>query len=298
MAIARVGFIGLGGMGSAMAARLAEAGFEVTAFNRNAKRALALVEHGVQAAETPALAAAHADVLLLSLANDQVVREMLGGPDGALAAARPGILVADTSTVAPDAARSIAERVTEAGHRALDACVLGNVKHARDGELRFMIGGAADDVAELRPLLDVLAKDVLHLGGHGMGAAAKVTLNLLMAVEMQALAEAVVFGERAGLDRAQVIEMISASGYSSPVMRFKAGVMGRRAFDRADFRLSLMHKDVRLALEQAERMGVFMPVTAASFDVLTMAEGAGLGDQDCAAILTQVERLAQAEGPP
>ena len=153
-------------------------------------------------------AAAHADLLLLSLASDQAVNEMLSGPDGALAGAPPGILNADTSTVSPDAARSIARRVTESGPRALAACVLGNVKHARDGELRFTIG----DVAELRPLLDVLAKDVLHLGGHGMGAAAKVTLNLLMAVEMQALAEAVVFGERAGLDRAQVLDMISASG--------------------------------------------------------------------------------------
>jgi 3-hydroxyisobutyrate dehydrogenase len=295
MATSRVGFIGLGGMGSAMAARLAEAGFEVTAYNRTAERALALAEHGVRPADTPACAATCTDVLLLSLSNDEAVHETLGGVNGALAAAPRGTLVADTSTVSPDAARSIAARVTEAGHRALDACVLGNLNHARDGELRFMIGGAADDVAELRPLLDVLAKDVVHLGGHGMGAVAKVTLNLLMAVELQALAEAVVFGERAGLDRARVLELISASGYSSPVMRFKAGVMARRAFDRADFKLSLMRKDVSLALDEAQRMGVLMPVTDATLDVLTMAVNAGLGDQDCAAILSQVERLELGE---
>lgn len=292
MTIARVGVIGVGGMGGAMAQRLAESGFEVTAYNRTPARAIALSGDGIRSADTPALAAAHADVLLLSLSTDEAVHDTLGGANGVLGGAPPGTLVADTSTVSPDAARAIAARVSEAGHRALDACVLGNLRHARDGELRFMIGGAADDVEELRPLLDVLAKDVTHLGGHGMGAAAKVTLNLLMAVELQALAEAVVFGEQAGLDRRQVLEMISASGYSSPVMRFKAGVMARRAFDRADFRLSLMRKDVSLALDQAGRMGVPMPVTAASLDVLTMAVDAGLGDQDCAAILSQVERLA------
>jgi 3-hydroxyisobutyrate dehydrogenase len=295
MPAARVGFIGLGGMGGAMAARLAEAGFEVTGYNRTAERALALAEHGVRLAATPALAAEGADVLMVSLSDDKAVHETLGGAGGALAAAPPGILVADTSTVSPDAARSIAARVAGAGGRALDACVLGNLKHARDGELRFMIGGAAEDVAELRPLLDVLAKDVLHLGGHGMGAAAKVTLNLVMAVELQVLAEAAVFGERAGLDRAQVLEMIAASGYSSPVMRFKAGVMARRSFGRADFRLSLMRKDVLLALDQAQRMGVLMPATDATLDILTMAVNAGLGDQDCAAILSQVERLTPGE---
>jgi 3-hydroxyisobutyrate dehydrogenase len=295
MDIRRIGFLGLGAMGSGMAGRLADAGFEVSAFNRTPGKAKPLTERGVRVAATPALAARDVEVLLLSLATQDVVEELLAGPEGALAAARPGTLVADTSTVSPDAARANAARIAAAGHRALDACVVGNAQHARTGELRFMIGGAEADVAALRPVLDVLAKEVVHVGDHGMGATAKVTMNLLMGVEMQALAEAVVFGERAGLDRQQLIEMIAASGYSSPVMRFKAGVMSRRAFGQADFRLSLMRKDLLLALSDARRMGVPMPATAASYEVLTLAANGGLGDLDCAAVLAQVERMASSQ---
>lgn len=291
MAISRIGVLGLGAMGSAMASRLAEAGFDVTGFNRSANRPAPLGAAGIRVARTPAEAAADADVLLLSLASDTAVHEVLTGPAGALAAARPGTLVADTSTISPESARVIAASVTKAGHRPLDACVVGNARHGRDGELRFMIGGAEDDLADLRPVLDALSKEVVHVGGHGMGATAKVTMNLLMGVQLQALAEAVVFGERAGLPRQQLIDMIVASGFSSPVMRFKAGVMSRRAFGQADFRLRLMRKDLLLALTAGQRMGVPLPATTASYEVLTMAVNSGLGEQDCAAVLAEMEHI-------
>lgn len=292
MSIRRIGFLGIGTMGSSMAARLAKAGFEVSVYNRSAQRARPLAEHGIRVAASPAQVAGNADALLLSLATQDAVTTVLTGPDGALPAARRGALFADTSTVSPDDARASAARIEAAGHRALDACVLGNARHARDGELRFMIGGDEADVAALRPVLDALAKDVVHVGGHGMGAAAKVAMNLLMGVQLQALSEAIVFGTRAGLSGRQLIDLISASGYSSPVMRFKGEVMARRAFDRADFRLSLMRKDLLLALAQAQRMGVPMPATSASYDVLTLAANAGLGDHDCAAVLRQLEQMA------
>lgn len=292
MSMRRIGLLGLGAMGSGMAARLAEAGFEVHAYNRTSAKAQALAEHGVRVAASPAAAARGADALLLSLATGDAVASVLFGPEGALAAASPGVLIADTSTVSPDAARETAARIISAGHRPLDACVIGNPRHARSGELRFMIGGDEADLAALRPVLDALAKDVVHVGGHGMGATAKVAMNLLMGVQLQALAEAVVLGERAGLAREQLIDLITASGYSSPVMRFKGGVMARRAFGKADFRLSLMRKDMALALAIAERAGLSMPVTSASHDVLTQAADGGLGDLDCAAVLVQMERMA------
>jgi 3-hydroxyisobutyrate dehydrogenase len=298
MGMQRIGFLGLGSMGSGMAGRLAGAGFEVSVYNRSAARATPLAERGIRVADSPALAARDADVLLLSVATQDAVDELLSGPGGALAAARPGTLVADTSTVSPDAARATAARIAAAGHRALDACVVGNAQHARDGELRFMIGGDEADVAALRPVLDVLGKDVVHVGDHGMGATAKVTMNLLMGVQLQALAESVVFGERAGLSRQQLIGMILASGYCSPMMRFKGGVMARRAFDQPDFRLSLMRKDLLLALTDAQRMAVPMPATSAAYEVLTSAVNSGLGDLDCAAVLAEVERMAGVTGPP
>lgn len=298
MGIQRIGFLGLGAMGSGMASRLATAGFEVSVFNRTAAKAEPLAELGVRVAQRPALAAQGVDVLVLSLASAAAVDEVLFGPDGALAAADPNTLVADTSTISPDAARAMAARIAAAGHRALDACVLGNAKHAADGELRFMIGGAEADVLALRPVLDVLAKDVVRVGDHGMGATAKVAMNLLMGVQLQAFAEAIVFGERAGLDRGDLIRMITASGYSSPMMKFKGGAMARRAFDRADFRLSLMRKDMLLALAEGQRHGVPMPATSASYDVLTAAMNAGLGELDCAAVLAEVERMAGVTDQP
>jgi 3-hydroxyisobutyrate dehydrogenase len=298
MSMRRIGVLGIGAMGRGMAIRLSESGFEVFVYNRSEEKASPLAEHGIRVAASPAEAARHADALLLSLATDEAVTQVLTGPQGALAVARPGTLFADTSTVSPDAARASAARIASAGHRALDTCVIGNAQHARSGELRFMVGGDEADLEALRPVLDVLAKEVLHVGGHGMGAAAKVAMNLLMGVELQALSEAIVLGERAGLSRQQLIDMISASGYSSPVMRFKGGVMARRAFGKADFKLSLMRKDLQLALTCAQQLGVPMPVTSASYEVLTLAADAGLGDLDCAAVLRQMEQMAGSAGPP
>ena len=298
MGIQRIGFLGLGAMGSGMASRLAKAGFEVSVYNRTAAKAESLAELGVRVADRPALAAQGVDVLVLSLASEAAVDEVLFGADGALAAAPAGTLVADTSTISPDAARAMAARIAAAGHRALDSCVLGNAQHAAEGELRFMIGGDDADVLALRPVLDVLAKDVIRVGDHGMGATAKVAMNLLMGVQLQAFAEAIVFGEQAGLSRRDLITMITASGYSSPMMKFKGGVMARRAFDRADFRLSLMRKDMLLALAEGQRHGVPMPATSASYDVLTAAMNAGLGELDCAAVLAEVERSAGVTDQP
>ncbi|WP_245573884.1 NAD(P)-dependent oxidoreductase [Amycolatopsis nigrescens] len=290
MGMQRIGFLGLGAMGSGMASRLAAGGFTVSVYNRTRAKAEALAGPGITVAETPADAARDVDVLLVSLATADVVEDLLFGTGGALAAAAPGTIIADMSTVSPDAARAFADRVAAAGHRALDSCVLGNAQHAKDGELRFMIGGDAADVTALQPVFDVLAKEVVHLGDHGKGATAKVAMNLLMGVQMQSLAEAIVFGEQAGLDRGQLIKMIAASGYSSPMMKFKAGAMARRDFERADFKLALMRKDLMLALSDAQRYGVPMPATSASYEVLTAAVNAGLGDLDCAAVLSEVER--------
>jgi 3-hydroxyisobutyrate dehydrogenase len=288
----RIGFLGLGAMGSGMVARLADHGYAVAVYNRTADKVAPLTERGVRAATSPADAARDADLLLVSLATADVVAGMLFGDGAALAATAPDAIVADMSTVSPAAAREQAERIAATGRRALDACVLGNAHHARDGELRFMIGGSAQDVERIRPVLEVLGKQTVHLGDAGMGATAKVAMNLLMGVQLQAMSEAVLFGERAGLDRNQLIDMIAASGYCSPMLRFKSRVMAERAFERADFKLGLMRKDLQLALTDAQRLGVPMPSVTASFEVLTAAANAGLGELDCAAVLTEMERRA------
>ncbi len=294
----RVGFVGLGSMGVGMAGRLLASGFPTTVYNRTTAKALPLREAGATVAATPAEAAHEADVLFVSLANAEVVQNALFGADGARETLRSGTVVADTSTVSPLFANRLAEQLGEVGCAALDTCVLGNAQHAKDGELRFMIGGDEAAVTTITPALEALSKEIVHLGGHGMGASAKIAMNLLMGAQMQAMAEAIVLGEKAGVPRAAMIKMIAASGYSSPVMRFKSGVMARRAFAHADFRLDLMRKDMLLALTEAQRLGVELPVTAAADAVLRQGEEDGLGAFDCAAVLAEVERMSGIEDYP
>jgi 3-hydroxyisobutyrate dehydrogenase len=285
----KIAFIGLGAMGGGMVSQLLASGANVTVYNRTRSRGEALADEGAVLADTPAAAAAGADVVFLSLATSEVVEELLFGENGAVEGLPEGAIVADMSTVAPEFAVGLQARLAETGHRGLDACVLGNAQHARDGELRFMIGGAEEDVEALKPVIEPLAKEIVHAGPGGMGATAKLALNLLMGVQMQALVEAIVFGERAGLDRKALIKLIAAGGYSSPMMKFKAGVMARRAFEKPDFRLKLMRKDLGLVLTETQRLGVPMPTTAASHDWLTAAQNRGLGDHDVASLLAYME---------
>src|SRR5438874_5474495 len=237
-----IGFIGLGSMGIGIASRLAESGHQIAVYNRTRAKSEQVGELGARVADSPADAARDADVVLLSLADQHVVSAMLFGQDGVFGNLAEGSFVVDMSTVPPGFARDLAAKASEAGYRALDACVLGNPQHSREGDLRVMVGGDEADFQELEPILRTLGKDVTYLGGNGMGATMKLVLNMLMGVQMPALAEAVVFGERAGLPRDKILQMIARSGYSSPVMSFRCAVMGRRSFQHADFKLSLTRK--------------------------------------------------------
>jgi 3-hydroxyisobutyrate dehydrogenase len=292
----RLGLVGLGTMGLGMAMRLLDLGFELVVYNRTLGRAQPLAARGATLAATAAALAGQAEIVLVSVADETAVEAVLFGPEGVARGLQPGGVVIDTSTVAPAFARSVAERLAASGHHAVDACVLGNAQHARDGDLRVMVGGPDEVVTRVRPLLEALAKEVLHLGQSGRGATAKLMLNMLMGIELQALAEAVVFGVRAGLPRDLVLKMISHSGFSSPVMRFKCGVIERAAFDRAEFRLTLMHKD--MALVSAEGRGMGIDLRAADIARATLAEAVsqGLGDLDCAAVLLHLERQADRQG--
>ncbi len=294
----RIGFIGLGNMGAGMASRLAESGYELAVYNRTREKAAPVAELGARVADSPSDAAADADVLMLSLANQDAVREVLFGEDGALATLPKGAYIVDMSTIPPDFARELAQTAPESGHRALDACVYGAPMHARSGELRVMVGADEADFRATEEILEAIGKEVTYLGANGMGATMKLVLNMLMGVQMPALAEAIVFGERAGLRREDILKMIAGSGYSSPVMTFRCQLMGRRAFDNAAFRLSLMRKDMMLVLAESQGLDVPMPVAESAYSMLTAAQQQGLGDLDIAAILAFMERMAGMEDYP
>jgi len=293
----KVAFIGLGVMGAGMASRLAENGHDITVYNRTRSKADEVGELGAKVADTPADAAKDADVVMISLADQNVVSKVVFDEDGIFETLGQGSYVLDMSTVTPEFARELNGRAREAGYKHLDTCVLGNPMHARQGELRVMAGGDEADFKAVEPLLEAVGKEVTYLGEAGMGATMKLVLNMLMGVQMPALAEAVVFGERAGLDREKILEMISKSGYSSPVMSFRCAIMGARNFEFAAFKLGLMRKDMMLVLGESQKLGVPMPVSESAYSMLTAAQQQGLGDLDVAAILAFQERMTGMDYP-
>ncbi len=294
----KIGFIGLGVMGAGMASRLTESGYQVTVYNRTRSKADEVAELGAAVADTPADAARDAEVVMLSLADQNVVEKIVFGDEGVASSLPSGSYLVDMSTVPPGFARELGERAGAAGHKALDACVLGAPFHARSGELRVMVGGDEADFEALKGIFETIGKDVTYLGGNGMGATMKLVLNMLMGVQMPALAEAVVFGERAGLPRDKILEMIAQSGYSSPVMAFRCMLMGQRSFENASFKLSLMRKDMMLVLDECKDLNVPLPVSEMAYAMLTAAKQQGLGELDVAAILAFQERMAGLEGYP
>jgi 3-hydroxyisobutyrate dehydrogenase len=288
----RIAFMGLGNMGLGMACKLAESGYEIAVWNRTRSKGEEAEKLGARIADTPADAARDAEVLMLSLADQHVVETVLFGDDGAMESLPKGSHVVDMSTVPPKFAEELAGRAAQEGYKALDACVFGAPFHARQGELRVMVGGAAEDVEALADILDTIGRETTHLGANGMGATMKLVLNMLMGIQMPALAEAVVFGERAGLPRDKILQMINGTGYSSPVMNFRCPMIGERNFDNAMFRLGLMRKDMMLVLERSQELSVPMPVTESAYAMLTAAKAMGLGELDVAAIVALQERMS------
>jgi 3-hydroxyisobutyrate dehydrogenase len=288
----RIAFIGLGNMGLGMACRLAESDYELAVYNRTRSKGEEAEKLGARLADSPADAAREAEVVMLSLADQHVVEAMLFGDDGALGTLPEGGYVVDMSTVPPKYARDLAERASGDGYRVLDACVFGAPMHARSGELRVMVGGAEEDVEAIDGILETIGKQVTHLGGNGMGATMKLVLNMLMGIQMPALAEAIVFGESAGIPRDKILELIAGTGYSSPVMTFRCPMIGKREFENAMFKLGLMRKDMMLVLEQSQELSVPMPVTESAYAMLTAAKAQGLGDLDVAAIVALQEQMS------
>ncbi|MEV4438270.1 NAD(P)-dependent oxidoreductase [Streptomyces sp. NPDC049577] len=275
--------IGLGAMGGGMAHRLLESGFRLTVHNRTPRKAEPLVERGATYACDAAEAVAGHRVVLLSLSDEQAVDEVLF--DQVAPALERGGLVIDTSTVSPGYARAAAERLAALGLRRVEACVVGNPLQARKGELRVFTAGPQADAEEVRDVLDALGGESVHFGAPGSATTVKLVLNLLLGAQVASLAEAVEYGARAGIDRDRLLASIAGSGFSSAVMRFRADLMRSAQYEPAYFRASLMEKDLRLAIEAAERSGVELPVLKTVRDRFAAVVAAGDGDKDAAVVV-------------
>ncbi|RPF37948.1 NAD(P)-dependent oxidoreductase [Streptomyces sp. TLI_185] len=273
--------IGTGRMGAAMAVRLREAGFAVTAYNRTRAKAEAT---GAAVADTPRQAAAVAEVVLVSLADDTAVRQAYGGEDGIAAGLRAGTVVVETSTVAPETVAALSPLVEKAGAALLDAPVSGSVVFVEQGRLTVMAGGDVPALEQARPVLDVLAAHVVHVGPAGTGAAMKLAVNSLLLGLNQALSEALVLAERSGVSRESAYEVFAAGAAGAPFVQYKKDAYLHPERATVAFTLELVAKDLDLALALAERVGAPMHQAVANRRLVGQAVEQGLGQRDLSAL--------------
>ena len=287
----KIGFIGLGVMGAPMARNLLAADHEVVAWNRSPEPLAALVEGGAQAAQSPAAVAAEADVLITILKDDPVVRAVLGGPDGAIAAAPAGSLVIDMSTVSPALARELAAEAGARGVGFLDAPVSGGDVGARDGTLSIMVGGEAADVERARPVFEVLGSRVTHVGEAGAGQVAKACNQVLVAVIFAGLSEALVLGSKLGVDPAAILDAVGGGMAANQIMEVRRHNFLDHDF-APGFKVDLHHKDLEIALGASAEVDAPLPLTAEVQQMFRQLRAAGHGEEDDSALLRVAEQRA------
>ncbi len=288
----RVGFIGLGLMGSRMAARLLAAGHPLAVFNRTSDRALPLAERGASIARGPGRLAASSDFVCSCLSDDAAVEAVLAGPEGAIRAARPGTAFIESSSISPETSSRLAAEAEGRGCSFIDAPVLGTGIHAERGELTFLVGGRAEAVERCRPILEVMGNRVFHMGSAGAGLTMKLAANTLLGIGGQAIAEALALGLKAGLDRNQMIDVLSQASMVSPAHRAKLESARRNDFSDVSLRLPLLHKDLRLALQLAARHSVPMPAASAAHQMYSAELARGAEEEDYSAIIRLMQQLA------
>ena len=287
----RVGCIGLGVMGRPMALNLLRAGHAVTVHARRAAAMEPLVEHGATPAATPAALAAGCEAVITMVTGTADVEAVLLGAEGVVQGARRGTVVIDMSTIDPGATRTMAAALAGRGIDMLDAPVSGGPHGAREGSLSIMVGGDADVLARVRPVLDCLGSAVRHIGGHGAGQTTKACNQLLLLVTAQGVAEALVLARRAGLDPGRVREALLGGMASSSVLDFFGDRMVRRDF-AAGIETRLYHKDLDIVLRLAHELGVALPAAALTMQSINGLHGQGRGREDLSAVITLVEQLA------
>lgn len=287
----KIGFIGLGIMGQPMARNLIEAGHDLVVYNRSREPVDELANEGAEPADSPRAVAEQSDVVVTMLPDSPQVEDVFEGDDGLLAGASEGDLLIDMSTISPLVTKKLVTAASEQGVRMLDAPVSGGQPGAVGGELSIMVGGAEDDFARARPLFDAMGTAV-HVGGGGTGQIVKACNQVIVAVVIEAVSEALVLGSKAGVDSAKIIEAVSGGLAGTKVMEAKRDNFLEHDFDPG-FRVELHHKDLGIALATARDAGVTLPVTAIVDQMLQTLRAKGRGGDDHSALLTLVEEAAE-----
>jgi 3-hydroxyisobutyrate dehydrogenase-like beta-hydroxyacid dehydrogenase len=289
-----VGFIGLGAMGSRMAARLLAAGHPLIGTNRTRSRAQPLIDQGMAWLDIPREVAAAADVTFSMVTDDAALKSISEGPDGVLAGLQPGKVFVDMSTVSPRVSREVAAEVQALGARMLDAPVSGSIPQAESGTLAIMVGGEREAFEAVEPLLYEIGKPVTHIGPNGHGLLLKLAINISLAVQTLAFSEGLLLAERGGVDPDLAAQVMGSSAIGSPMLKARIPLLLHLP-DEAWFDVELMQKDVRLARETGKELGTPLPSAAAADEALSAARELGYAHRDIAA-LHETLALASAEG--
>ena len=290
----KVGFIGLGIMGKPMARNLMDAGYELTVYNRSPEKAEELGEAGATVAESPMEVAENSDVVITMLPDSPQVSEVVTGEEGVLEGIAEGSLLVDMSTISPVVTEELSEAVKEKGAGMLDAPVSGGDVGAIEGTLSIMVGGEEEDFERANPLFDVMGATVTHVGPIGAGQVTKAANQIVVALTIEAVSEALVLGSKGGVPPEKILDVLSGGLAGNKVMEVKREKFLSHKFDPG-FRSELHHKDLGIALAAGREYGVVLPVTAIVDQMLLSMRQKGWGGEDHSALLRVIEDLSQHE---
>jgi 3-hydroxyisobutyrate dehydrogenase-like beta-hydroxyacid dehydrogenase len=292
--VAELGYVGLGVMGGGVARRLLDAGHTVTGWNRTKAKAQPLLDAGLLWADSPRGVAEAADVVFTMVTNTSAVRAVTEGPDGILAGLAPDKVYVDMSTVSPATSRELAERVAALGASMLDSPVSGSVATLEAGKLSLMVGGDAEVVERVLPILRDIGPKVTRVGDNGQAVTMKIATNLSLAVQMLAFSEGVLLAEKSGIPRETAVEVLLASVIASPMVAYRGPFVLEQP-EEAWFDVNMMQKDMNLALELGRELDVPLPTTAVTNELLTAARGLGLAEKDFAVVFDVLAHLSGVE---
>ncbi len=297
MAKERIGFIGLGIMGKPMSRNLLKAGYTLTVYDRVKEPVQEVVAEGATEGRSSRGVAERNDIVITMLPDSPDVQQAVLGPDGVLEGLRPGAVLVDMSTISPIVTQEIAAAVKAKGAQMLDAPVSGGQKGAVDATLSIMVGGPAELFARVRPIFEVMGKNIVHMGGHGAGQVTKACNQIVVALTIQAVSEALVLAAKAGVDPAKVRQALLGGFAQSRILELH----GQRMLDRnfaPGFRVRLHQKDLNIALSTGKALGVPLPATAVVQEAFTALRGLDRSDWDHSALVTLIEELAKVEVRP
>lgn len=288
----RIGYVGLGDMGSRMVKRLLDAGYAVTGWNRTRSKAEWLMDLGMKWGESPRAIAASCDLIITMVTNTAAVQAVTQGEAGIIAGLRAGKIYIDMSTMSPHYSRELAAQVAQTGAHMLDAPVSGSIVTLESGKLSIMVGGDRAIFEQVVPVLKAIGPTVHYVGGNGMAVSMKIATNLGLAVQMLAFSEAVILAEKSGIPRELAVEVLVNSVIASPMVKYRGPFVLGHPEGKAWFDCQMMQKDMNLALEMGRELDVPLPTTAVTNEFLTAGRAMGVGDYDFSIMFDVLAKMA------